>query len=337
MLLYKYRGMDQFERDLESLERNCFWASQFSKLNDPCETTITLDRFIKQSKYLLPFFGKKSNYESVKEELEKVLEFTEKIGIYSLSKTYKDELLWAHYASSHKGFCIEYDYNLLLETYNSDKRYSFPVIYKRSPPSIGFEDLLNFNNSNSIIQKMAGYKSLNWKNEKEIRIVLEEFGVHTYNYRAVKSIYFGLKMDSKHKTEIMRRLKGRGLNYYQINLIKDTYSFERNMVIDEFYIEPNYFKEISIPELINNPCKVRITSMNYDKFKKKGNIKIELDKPVDELELNWLANKIHEELFIEAKLISMIYYLKEDIHKDFAWATSHFQDGKINIKILGIE
>lgn len=42
MRVYKYRGGDDreiFERDLKSIEKNYFWAPDFSKLNDPCETT----------------------------------------------------------------------------------------------------------------------------------------------------------------------------------------------------------------------------------------------------------------------------------------------------------
>jgi len=42
---------------------------------------------------------------------------SKKIGIFSLSKKYDDELLWAHYANSHKGFCIEYDLEILLKLF----------------------------------------------------------------------------------------------------------------------------------------------------------------------------------------------------------------------------
>jgi hypothetical protein len=38
-----------------------------------------------------------------------------KITVFTPSKTEKDELLWAYYANSHKGFCIEYDLEILLK------------------------------------------------------------------------------------------------------------------------------------------------------------------------------------------------------------------------------
>ena len=340
MNVYKYRGSNEredFERDLESIVRNYFWAAGFSKLNDPCETTVTSDNLINQSKFVLPIFGKnsKKKFQPVLDAVNDVLAFTKKIGIYSLSKTYDDELLWAHYANSHKGFCIEYDLNLLLETYKSNTIYSFPVIYKAKPPSVDFKDLIKTSDSNRLIQKMAGFKSLRWKYEKEIRIIIDDYGIHSYDYRAVKSIYFGLRMTDADKSVIMKRLQGRGINYYQIQRIKNTYRFERKLLIDEFYIEPNYFKEIIAPNVNTNPCKFTIIEKSYWKYKKKADIRVELERPVSDKELKWLANKIREEIFIHAELIGMFYYLKEDGNQDFAWATSHLRKGKIEVKIMG--
>ena len=37
-----------------------------------------------------------------------------KVGIYSLSRTPLDELMWAHYGNSHASFCIEYDLDRLI-------------------------------------------------------------------------------------------------------------------------------------------------------------------------------------------------------------------------------
>ncbi|WP_400078292.1 DUF2971 domain-containing protein [Winogradskyella sp. R77965] len=339
MTVYKYRGSDDrkiFERDLNSIERNYFWASDFSNLNDPCETTITSDQLINQSKFVLPFFGKnsKEKFKPVLEAVDTLLAFTRKIGIYSLSKTYNDELLWAHYANSHKGFCIEYDLDILLQTYKSNNIYQFPVVYKKNPPSIDFQDVIKSSESDTIVRKMAGYKSLRWKYEEEIRIVIDDFGIHSYDYQALKSIYFGLRMPEKDKLEIMKRLSGRGINYFQIERIPETYKFKREPIEDSFYKEPNYFTEIIIPDSKEKPCKVKITEKNYWKYKKKADIRIELERPISESELRWLAVKIREEIFYQAELIGMFYYLKDDIEKDFAWATSHYQNEEYKINIM---
>lgn len=39
MLVYKYRG-GAFNRDLESLKNDEFWASNTKQLNDPCEGLV---------------------------------------------------------------------------------------------------------------------------------------------------------------------------------------------------------------------------------------------------------------------------------------------------------
>ena len=57
----------------------------------------------------------KNNYST-----HKIIGFRERAGVYSLSKSqcgFPDrELIWAHYADSHKGFCIEYDIDKLQDS-----------------------------------------------------------------------------------------------------------------------------------------------------------------------------------------------------------------------------
>lgn len=137
MLVYKYRGINNelcknnsnkiFERDLKTLERNQFWASDIKDLNDPCEAitdTVKVKNF-------LNYIGKKvrmksqDDFKMVEENTDQVLSLEDKMGIYSLSKTFLDELLWAHYSNSHKGFCIEYDLDILLQNDGSNNLHSY--------------------------------------------------------------------------------------------------------------------------------------------------------------------------------------------------------------------
>jgi hypothetical protein len=160
MRVYKYRG-GNFKRDLESLEKNSYWSPQFDDLNDPCETLINTDPFKKQSKIFAKLFSKEKSEQflAVEKALHNLFEIKKKgIGIYSLSKTFKDELLWAHYANSHKGFCVEYDLELLANSYKSFETFSFPVIYNKKPPEYGIRDINNKKNA-QVVQKLAGYKS----------------------------------------------------------------------------------------------------------------------------------------------------------------------------------
>lgn len=244
MKIYKYRGGSlDFSRDILSLEKNCFWAPTRENLNDPCEGLygkLTLDYQLKLMESI--FKNKKSNnvensFKDIKNSLKKILEFTDISGVYSLSTDPLDELLWAHYGDSHKGFCIEYDIDQLID-FTRNENYKIPVKYKNIPPQLKVSDLTGSNNT-SILEKLLGTKSKKWKYEKEVRIVTSQSGEHEYDYRAVKSIYFGYRMQKEKQIEIMKRLAGRDINYYKVT-IKDGYTFNKVSVKDEFINHSKY-------------------------------------------------------------------------------------------------
>lgn len=92
------------------------------------------------------------------------------------SKNVSSTLMWAHYADSNKGFCIEYDFNTL----PADclyKKALFPVAY--TPTPIDVVDLLN-DTDNRIFQYpidaaalcTALNKSSVWQYEQEWRLIL---------------------------------------------------------------------------------------------------------------------------------------------------------------------
>lgn len=62
-------------------------------------------------------------------------------GIYSLSKNLFHAPKWTHYADSHRGFCIEYDLNLLLEQ-SLQNEFVVEVHYVDCVPTLTVEDVL---------------------------------------------------------------------------------------------------------------------------------------------------------------------------------------------------
>ena len=137
MNVFKYRG-GNFERDLKSISEDYFWAPSRHDLNDPFEGLFD-DSFLNfQLDMILEILGNKktedSNQESLKKSLSDLLAYVDICGIYSLSKTPLEELLWAHYGDSHKGFCLEYDLDKLIEFDLEDHRY-FDVTYSNRPQS----------------------------------------------------------------------------------------------------------------------------------------------------------------------------------------------------------
>jgi hypothetical protein len=336
MLVYKYRGnsKDYFERDLETLEKNSFWASTSENLNDPCETITSAEKFIKQTNFITKGFGIKSEADKkfLHESFENVLSFDKKMGIYSLSQSYLDELLWAHYASSHNGYCIEYDLDLLIDSYSLNNAYHFPINYSNKPPSIGVLDVALIKN-NGMINKMGGFKSKRWEYEQEYRIITNNAGFHIYNFNALKSIYFGLRMTQNLKEEIMNRLKGRGIKYFQIEQIDKSYNFTKVPIEDINGEEITYLRQLKFSEEKDDFVQFEILKNKMNSIALIGEVEIEIERKIQKSELKLLAEYFITNLFHTAKKIYMFYYLKDKPNRDFAWATTNFDNDKIEITI----
>lgn len=251
MRAFKYRGGNEstFIRDLESLEKNTFWSPTRSKLNDPCEGLVFSENLFDQIDITAELLGKSSkgvsgSANSLKQSLSEVIDKKNSAGIYSLSKNCTDELLWAHYANSHEGFCIEYDLDTLMH-FGRNEYHTFDVSYSDHPPKLNINDILKIDDKISFMQKLIGIKSKRWAYEKEIRVVTSESGLQNYDYRAVKAIYFGLRMSQERIQKIMKCLCGRGIYYYQIHLKSNSYKFSFEAVNDPYSTIRNYLYSIA--------------------------------------------------------------------------------------------
>lgn len=249
--VYKYRGSDESlcDRDLQCLLDNYFWAPTASDLNDPSESYVNAN-FIKNA------FNKMMGANKAHLSLENLLGMRKTVGVYSLSKNPLDELMWAYYANSHKGFCVEYDLGRLIFEARSDWSV-VDVVYRTEPSIITVEDLLFPDEGMLMIKKMIGTKSLRWKHEQEIRIITTTFGRNNYAPAAVSGIYFGCRCDEKFILKVRNSLKGRDIKYYKIEFSPDSYSMEAKELVYENDIDGERIKysaiveEGSIPELKN--------------------------------------------------------------------------------------
>lgn len=136
-------------------------------------------------------------------------------------------LMWSHYADGLRGFCIEFDDDLLI----SEDEYTFlcPVNYVEEPPVVdsfvyavtedqfyyaidhGYEeyDGESFRaDLNGMMKKALASKPLEWRYEKEVRLVVNTRNndkspiLHQYNQEALKSIIIGERMPESYKTGI---------------------------------------------------------------------------------------------------------------------------------------
>lgn len=333
VVAYKYRGGEDtvFERDLESLENNYFWAPNHLDLNDPCETLVSAEMIKRQIDDLTKLSGlSKTSLEQFSSALENLMDRRSKVGIYSLSTSFDHELLWAHYANSHKGFCIQYSLNSLINQNIYQELQFFPVDYKKELPSINIEDISK--EKEWIFKKLFGTKSKLWDYEDEVRVITDIIGENNYDYSAVTAIYFGHRMLEEHKNKMMSSLQGRGIEYFQMYLKDNSYRFRERPVKDIYGNDKPYL--FQVPRT-NGTISYDIIEKNYVPYAKKGTIDIKLESKISEEQLKSVALQLKQKIFRNANRVFMSYFLPDMGSENGSWATTHFESNQFNIKING--
>ena len=223
---YKYRANtdlleDKSKRDIMSLANNVIYAADIQKLNDPFEGSVELLEYEERKHW-------------------GIIQKLYTAGIYSLSKPKSDEtfpcneLLWAHYANSHKGFCIEYDLDKLSNNAlsNYDISHVLHVSYENERPKVSANDSIF-----QIQKEVFGKKSLAWECENEVRLVFEKYGKKVIPEDAVTAIYFGLRISLEDRQEIMKRMSGRNVEFYQIEHVGNLYQLKATKLSFDYSYE----------------------------------------------------------------------------------------------------
>jgi len=202
--LYKFRAFNK--TSIELFVNRELWFARPDSLNDPFECQYNSDTVSPDLDEFLDLPKDKVT------ELKKVfLELFNSMGICSFSKTQKNQLMWAHYADEHKGFCIEFDESELIKcdpTIRSvDVNYQSkipckPLMNKLDNTEFKLSCELDSEVTNSII----GTKYTHWKYEKERRLVLAQSGVLPFSDKSVVSIILGLRMEDRDKDTLKKVL-----------------------------------------------------------------------------------------------------------------------------------
>lgn len=219
---YKYRANLADEkgkcRDTDSLIKGELYAPKMKDLNDPFEGSLELPNADSEDYWVTPLLQQSCS-----------------AGVYSMSKQKEgevfpcNELLWAHYANSHKGFCIEYDLDKLDTCTIDNINYRINVVYQENKPTILPDDSIEVK-----IKKAFSTKSLAWDYENEYRLVFGSSGVKKIAYEAIRAIYFGLNMPLAERNTIVKGLKDKGIEFYQIERVGKDYKLSANKLLFDY-------------------------------------------------------------------------------------------------------
>jgi hypothetical protein len=214
--LYKYR--DDSDKTLDIIRNGKIWFSKPKEFNDPFDCGIDLcDDFepdkVRQvlqlgmtnngwsrgkiKKHIKGSFDERGrlkrigiNYiEQIKQSIR---DRRDNLGVLSLSRTCESILMWSHYASSHKGICIQFNV--------ANPNELFEVEYSSIIPRFTLYD--THIKRKGDVYKLLITKHDDWKYEKEWRKILDR-GDLLYDIPGpITSIIFGLKTSSSYKSAV---------------------------------------------------------------------------------------------------------------------------------------
>lgn len=160
-------------------------------------------------------------------------------AIACFSESVESILMWSHYADSHKGFALEYDFRPTLERPIKNVGL-FPVVYSEERFDISDYIVWGFLRIMGIQAKMpdivASYKNALWKSdawgyEKEWRMIdstprdITDEKASTIHYKPV-AIYYGRHMSSDDKKRLHEVAKEKGIKDFEMYLDYSSLRYE---------------------------------------------------------------------------------------------------------------
>lgn len=217
--LYKYRTINSTGLD-RIFTNNEIFLPDPTKFNDPfdCKPKITThkrqvnnNQFFKSLiKEKFPHLTKKETQHllatniwikrlKTQEGLEDFFKiFIKGFGIYSLSETPDDILMWSHYSDSHNGICLQFkasiESTIFWEAYKVTYQTNYPII-----------NIMNLGNIYQFYELFCT-KSDHWFYEKERRVIKtpDEGGSRPYSFEPelLTGVIVGAKMTKKDEKKI---------------------------------------------------------------------------------------------------------------------------------------
>jgi hypothetical protein len=248
-ILYKYRSLsgDAFKFTHDIFIKNELYFPHPDQINDPFDCKLhpylkdlTKEQIIKYFNALDPK-PKGLDLNKLKEHPSSYIEehfkanppkAQQNVGVLSFSEKYSDILMWGHYADSHKGICIGFDYHGLFFTFKGpvppeQVKYPNDNEYPKWNPFV--DDVI------SQIDKMYFTKARPWHYEKEWRVILPEHGksLQKIDPNAIVSVYLGCQIEPGDRETVINWCLQREQKPKMYEMIKDdtSYTLKENEVL----------------------------------------------------------------------------------------------------------
>ena len=212
-----------------------------AKINGIEDDNDEIDTIISLTKGILPQYYLQTNKSiGFIEDIDRKMtrEMGRSFRACCLCTDYKNRLMWSHYADSHKGFCIEYDFsgNDLI----AFKHLPFPIYYSKDRPTIPWEDCVNITpeSSKSAASKlMIGMltKDAAWNYENEWRILISSNESANIKMPKISCVYLGVSISPINKAKIIAIAKRNHFSVKQMKVDRGKYKLRT----EDVYIDKN--------------------------------------------------------------------------------------------------
>lgn len=206
--LYRYRSLQELDRELEAIEDGYLFCAAYRTLNDPMEGLFSSSQHLRES----------TNYRSIRESIR---DNKSQIGMCSFSEVRNHELMWAHYADQFKGICIAYSFSKLLKSLPKDVSF-VRMFYNETVPTIH-----RTNKDPSQLAKMVlSYKNYRWLYEREWRMFAPLGKAYYRDTACVALVYLGSRIKDGDWNRVSSRLKQLKIKTRDMTIDKYSISFE---------------------------------------------------------------------------------------------------------------
>ena len=188
---------------------------------DEVDTTLQLNR---------KFYPTKDN--DIDEASEIIDKFDKKLNelannifrVGCLGTDYKNKLMWSHYADSHTGFCIEYDFNNI--KWENLLVYPLPVLYSKERPLIPYYIWGGKDIEKAKKELMIGLltKDIVWSYENEWRYIISKQDKTELVMPPISCIYLGANIENDNKIKIMNIAKKFNIPVKQMTIDRGKYA-----------------------------------------------------------------------------------------------------------------
>ena len=201
----------------------------YARANGVVEDTDEIGLTMLLSQKLYPEYnGAVENLQNLLDEMDSKL--AEKMKtlflVGCLCTSYKNRLMWSHYADSHKGFCIEYDFSEPEDEIL--QKLPLPVVYSEKRPSVPWKAAIDNSEENmeeAYAEIMMGLltKDKEWEYENEWRILIGGTEDSELVMPKVSCIYLGASIEKENRDKVIAIAKERNIPVKQMKVDRGAY------------------------------------------------------------------------------------------------------------------